>query len=110
MPETVTLSPLPCWEHLSPEGQKEKIAELVREIEEEAAAQREATGKTLLGRAAILKQHPYEGPNRPKKSYAPLVHAASRKVDAPKAGRRGHLFRTFFYMLREPERRSSCMQ
>ena len=32
------LSPLPCWEHLSPEDQKEKIAELVREIEEEAAA------------------------------------------------------------------------
>jgi hypothetical protein len=29
-PETVTLSPLPCWEHLSPEDQKEKVAELVR--------------------------------------------------------------------------------
>jgi hypothetical protein len=24
----------PCWEHLSPEDQNEKIAELVREIEE----------------------------------------------------------------------------
>jgi len=79
-PETVTLSPLPCWEHLSSEGQKEKIADLVREIEEEAAAQRAATGKTVLGRAAILKQHPHQRPNRPKKSYAPLVHAASRKV------------------------------
>jgi hypothetical protein len=30
--------------------------------------------------AAVLKQHPHERPNRPKKSYAPLVHAASRKV------------------------------
>ena len=79
-PETVTLSPLPCWEHLSPEDQKKKIAELVREIEEEAAAQRAATGKPVLGRAAILKQHPHERPNRPKKSFAPLVHAASRKV------------------------------
>jgi hypothetical protein len=78
--ETVILSPLPCWEHLSPEDQKKKIAELVREIEEEAAAQREATGKAVLGRAAVLKQHPHERPNRSKKSYAPLVHAASRKV------------------------------
>jgi len=79
-PETVTLSPLPCWEHLSPEDQKEKVADLVREIEEEAAAQRAAMGKTVLGRAEILKQHPHQRPNRPKKSYAPLVHAASRKV------------------------------
>ena len=78
--ETVTLSPLPCWEHLSPEDKKEKVAELVREIEEDAAAQRAATGKPVLGRAAVLKQNPHERPNRPKKSYAPLVHAASRKV------------------------------
>jgi len=41
---------------------------------------RAATGKTVLGRVAVLKQHPHQRPNRPKKSYAPLVHAASRKV------------------------------
>jgi hypothetical protein len=46
----------------------------------EAAEQRQATGKPVLGRAAILKQHPHERPNRPKKSYAPLIHAASQKV------------------------------
>jgi hypothetical protein len=82
-PETVTLSPLPCWEHLSPEAQKEKVVEIVREIEEieeEAAAQRAVTGKPVLGRVAVLKQHPHQRPGRPKKSYAPLVHAASRKV------------------------------
>ncbi len=78
-PETLTLSPLPGWEHLSPEDQKKKIADLVREIEEEAAAQRGGNG-TVLGRAAVLKQHPHERPNRPKKSYAPLAHAASQKV------------------------------
>jgi len=33
-----------------------------------------------LRRAEVLKQHPHQRPNRPKKSYAPLVHAASRKV------------------------------
>jgi REP element-mobilizing transposase RayT len=78
--ETVVLSPLPCWEHLSPEERKEKIAELVREIEAEAAEQREAIGKAALGRVAVLKQHPHERPMRSKKSYAPLVHAASQKV------------------------------
>jgi len=62
----VTLSPLPCWDHLSPEEQKKKVAELIREIEEEAAAQREATGKPVLGSAAVLKQHQHERPNRPK--------------------------------------------
>ena len=70
----------PSLSRRPPEDQKEKIAELVREIEEEAVAQRAATGSPVLGRAAILKQHPHERPNRPKKSYAPLVHAASRKV------------------------------
>ncbi len=78
--ETVTLSPLPCWEHLSPEKQRELIADLIREIEEETAAQREANGKTVLGRAAILKQQPHERPQKSKSSYAPLFHAAGRKV------------------------------
>jgi REP element-mobilizing transposase RayT len=78
--ETIVLSPLPCWEHLSPEERKGKIAELVREIEAEAAEQRQATGKSVLGRVAILKQHPHERPMRSKRSYAPLVHAASQKV------------------------------
>jgi hypothetical protein len=76
----VTLSPLPCWEHLSPEKQKEEVAELVHEIEKEAEAKRAATGRAVLGRAAILKQHPHERPLRPKKSYAPLFHAARQKV------------------------------
>jgi len=51
-----------------------------QQIEDEAAAHREATGKPVLGRAAVVKQHQHARPNRPKKSYAPLVHAASRKV------------------------------
>jgi len=78
--ETVTLSPLPCWEHLSPEDQKKKIAYLIREIEEEAAAQREAAGLQVLGREPVLQQNPHERPVRSKKSYTPLFHAASRKV------------------------------
>jgi len=92
-PETVTLSPLPCWEHLSPEDQKENVAELVREIEEEAAAQREATGKTVLGRAEVLKQHPHQRPNRP----APFL---PRAVEPPLERHKDHH--------RMPQQRSQC--
>jgi len=59
---------------------REQNADLFREIEEEVAAQREATGKTVLGRAAMLKKQPHERPLRSKKSYAPLPHAVSRQV------------------------------
>lgn len=39
------LSPLPCWaDHLTPEQYRERIAELVEEIEAEARADREARG------------------------------------------------------------------
>ena len=42
----------------------------------------ENLGERSLSRRcrAILKQQPQEGPQRSKKSYAPLFHAASRKV------------------------------
>jgi hypothetical protein len=79
-PEIVVLSPLPCWRHLSPEKQRERVAEVVREIEEETAARRKRTGVTPLGRAAVLKQDPLERPKKIKKSAAPLFHAASKRV------------------------------
>jgi hypothetical protein len=50
-PEITVLSPLPCWRHLSPEKQRERVAEVVREIEEETAARRQRTGVIPLGRA-----------------------------------------------------------
>jgi len=40
--QTVTLSPLPCWKHLTPEARRDRVAELVsakqqaREVREEA--------------------------------------------------------------------------
>jgi hypothetical protein len=78
--EAATLSPLPCWEHLSPEKQKQRVAEVVEEIEAEAAAERERTGITPPGPAVLRKQNPHDRPMRSKKSRAPLFHAASRRV------------------------------
>jgi hypothetical protein len=77
---TVTLSPLPCWEHLPPETQKKRVAEVAAEIETEAAARREATGITPPGPDAIRRQNPHETPLRSKKSPAPLFHDATKQV------------------------------
>jgi hypothetical protein len=77
---TVQLSPLPCWEHLSPERQRERVAEIVRECDAEAAARREKTGITPIGPAAVQQQVPHDWPATTKKSAAPLFHAASKRV------------------------------
>jgi REP element-mobilizing transposase RayT len=77
MPETVTFSPLPCWEHLSPEAYRERVGKMAIEIEEDAAAVRKQTGVKPFGAAKIRAQHPWTRPKRVKKSPAPLLHAAS---------------------------------
>ncbi len=78
--EVVNLAPLPCWRHLAGEQYRERIAELVEEIIAQAAARRAATGIEPLGPAAILRQQPFSQPAKTKKSPAPLVHAASKRV------------------------------
>ncbi len=78
--ETVSLTPLPCWGDLSAERYRERIAELVEAIIGKAAARRVATGIEPLGAAAILRQHPFTQPAKTKKSPAPFVHAASKRV------------------------------
>jgi hypothetical protein len=76
--ETLTLSPLPCWKHLPEEKWRRLVAELVAEIELEAAARRQRTGRQVLGASAVRGQHPFDRPKKPKKSPAPLFHAASK--------------------------------
>ena len=88
--ETVELSQLPCWRHLSPEAYRDLIAGLVREIDAEAAAERQRTGCQPLGAATILRQHPHTCPNKTKKSPAPRFHAASKA--AREAFRRAYGF------------------
>ena len=79
-PEVLTLSPLPCWKHLSEETRRRLVAELVTDIETEAAIRREQTGSQVLGVSAVRGQHPLDRPKRSKKSPAPLFHAASKAV------------------------------
>jgi hypothetical protein len=39
--EVLTLSPLPCWKHLSAESRRRLVTDLVAEIEAEAALRRQ---------------------------------------------------------------------
>jgi hypothetical protein len=61
----VELLPLPAFRDLSPEAYREKVAELVREIEEEGERARE--GRPVAGVAKILSQDPFQAPSRTTK-------------------------------------------
>ncbi len=76
----LSLAPLPCWRHLPPLEAQRRIANLVAEIESEAAARHHDEGRKPLGRAGILRQDPHDHPASSSRSPAPLVHAASKRV------------------------------
>jgi REP element-mobilizing transposase RayT len=78
--EILTLSPLPCWKHLPAETRRRLVADLITEIETEAALRRQQTGSQAMGASAVRGQHPLDRPKRTKKSPAPLFHAASKAV------------------------------
>ena len=77
-PEQLVLSQLPCWKHLTSEQYRSRIAELVREIEETAAAARQESLIEPLGVDGIRAQNPETRPRKLKKSPAPFVHAATK--------------------------------
>lgn len=78
--ESFVLSRLPCWDHLSLEAYRQRVAELVEEIERDARAARIERGTSVLGADAVLRQRPHNRPNRTKKSPAPRFHAASKAI------------------------------
>jgi REP element-mobilizing transposase RayT len=78
--QTVVLSPLPCWKHLTPEDYHARVADLVRGIEEAAASERKKRDVEPLGAEQILAQDPETRPETLDRSPAPLVHAATQKV------------------------------
>jgi hypothetical protein len=76
--ETVILTPIPCWAHLSAEEYRRRVASLQEDIEAEAAAVRKETGAQVLGVEAILSRDPLYRPEKLARSPAPLVHAATQ--------------------------------
>jgi hypothetical protein len=76
--EVVILTPLPCWAHLDPSAYRGRIAALIRGIVEDGRQER--AGRPVLGKRAILAQHPHDKPLHSDRSPAPLVHAATRAM------------------------------
>jgi hypothetical protein len=80
----VGFAPLPAFRELTPEAYQDRVAELIREIEEEGAIARD--GNPVAGVEKILRQNPYEPPTlRTKRSPRPLVHASGEARLAFKA-------------------------
>ncbi|HBL29143.1 MAG TPA: hypothetical protein DD490_20115 [Acidobacteria bacterium] len=78
--EVVELSPLPAWQHLSAEAYRARIAVMVREINETAAAARAESLIAPLGADGVRAQNPETRPRKLKKSPAPFCHALRKKV------------------------------
>jgi hypothetical protein len=78
MTERVVFSPLPCWASLEPAVYQERLVDLVRAAVE--ASRRQRAGRPVLGRKAILSQHPHEQPITHDRSPAPTVHAATKAI------------------------------
>ena len=78
--ESLYLSPLPCWEHLSTDEYRRRVQDLVRTIEEEALLRHRKEGSRVLGRGAVLRFDPHHQPDEVKQTPAPLVHAATKTV------------------------------
>jgi len=76
--ETVILSPIPCWAHLSDDEYRARVASLGEDIEAEGAVAREETGTQVLGAETILARDPLYRPEKLARSTAPLVHAATK--------------------------------
>jgi hypothetical protein len=78
--ERIVLSRLPCWRHLSEEEHDHRVAELVEQVVEVAAAERRRTGQKVLGVKKILKIAPLCRPATVETSRKPRFHTFCKSV------------------------------
>jgi len=78
--ETVVISPIPCWAHLSPKLFRSRVASLMDSIAAAAAQARSQTGRSIEGVKSILTRNPQYRPAKLARSPAPLVHAATKRA------------------------------
>ncbi len=75
---SIRFAQLPSLRHLKPEEYEDRVAELIREIEDEFEKKRD--GNPVAGVEKVLSQNPMEPPTRvTKRSPKPLVHVASKE-------------------------------
>jgi REP element-mobilizing transposase RayT len=77
-PESIRLEPLPVWRHLSKKRYRERVRELIGQIETETATRQAQEATQPLGVKAILAQYPHDRPRKLKKAWAPAFHAATK--------------------------------
>ncbi len=78
--ERLVLSPLPCWANLSEIEWRQQVAELIVQIEVEAAAERQQKRKSSLGVERILAYNPHHRPKAVESSPKPRFHARKPEV------------------------------
>ena len=74
------LAPLPAWRGRSAGERRQRVLEIVREIEAETRQRLQETGRRPLGVRKILRQDPHDRPVQSKRSPRPLVHAVDPAV------------------------------
>ncbi len=77
--ESLRLSPLPCWEGLDEGKRRDRIRDLLHQVEAEGAREVRARGRIarLPRRPSILRQNPHSRPRAAKRTSAPAFHAAT---------------------------------
>ncbi len=78
--ETLTLCPLPCWDHLSSEEMRARVDGIVRDIAAETRQRLRQAEIRPLGVRRILRQHSHARPQRLARSPAPRFHAATWQI------------------------------
>ena len=76
----VHLHKLPCWADWSDEAYRQEVRKMCHDIRQEAAAERKATGRAVLGRKRLLRMSPHHRPDAVEKSPAPPVHCRERTL------------------------------
>jgi hypothetical protein len=79
-PETLVLSQIPAWRHLGREQYRDRIREMIHEIECETRTRHREAGTRPHGVKKIRAASPLASPSRPKRSPAPDFHVATREV------------------------------
>ena len=73
-PESLTLTPLPCWARLSAAERGRRVALLIADIDAGA------TNKAGLDAIQIISQHPHSRPQQTKRTPRPKAHASTTEL------------------------------